>query len=239
MAGDGGERCGGVLEAGTTGLTEALSSDGDVLDRTLRVILGSAASLPGADHVGFGLVTRGTFRARPTDDPVAGALDAAQATSGEGPAVEAVARAGAVDVPDLAAVPRWAGLAETAGRHGVRGVLALALTAHDGVLGVVTLYSRTGVEARGRAMAEAFAAQATVALFGAQRIAGLARAVTTRDVIGRAKGILMQRDGVDDDTAFAMLVEASQSTNIKLVDVAHWLVEQAGDAGPAAGGPRP
>jgi AmiR/NasT family two-component response regulator len=140
--------------------------------------------------------------------------------------VEVAGSGGACEVPDLAAVGHWPHVAEVAARHGVRGVLVLALTTHDGVLGVLTFATRTQLGPRGRALAAALAGQATVALFGAQRIAGLRRAVTSRDVIGQAKGILMQRDGVDDEGAFALLVEASQSTNIKLVDVATWLVGQ-------------
>jgi AmiR/NasT family two-component response regulator len=44
-------------------------------------------------------------------------------------------------------------------------------------------------------------------------------------VIGQAKGILVERHGLTTDTeAFAMLVEGSQHTNIKLHDVARRLV---------------
>ncbi|NMO88608.1 GAF and ANTAR domain-containing protein [Actinomycetospora sp. TBRC 11914] len=208
-------------------MTGVLSVDADVLERTSRSIVRAAACVADVDHVGFALALRGQFVAQPTTDPVVEELDGLQASSGAGPGVEVVRGSGTLDVPDLAAVPRYAGLAEAAARHGVRGVLAVALTAHDGVLGVLTLYTRSTIGAAGRALADALAPQATVALFGAQRIAGLARAVTSRDVIGQAKGVLMHRDGVDDETAFGMLVEASQTTNIKLVDVAAWLVAQA------------
>jgi AmiR/NasT family two-component response regulator len=45
-------------------------------------------------------------------------------------------------------------------------------------------------------------------------------------VIGQAKGVLIERHGLTTDTeAFAMLVEASQYTNIKLHDVARRLVK--------------
>jgi ANTAR domain len=48
----------------------------------------------------------------------------------------------------------------------------------------------------------------------------LIRAVENRDLIGQAKGILMQREGCSPEAAFRMLVTASQSTNTKVVDVA-------------------
>ena len=221
----------------TGALTGALGADADVLDRTVRAVARSGATLPGVDHAGVALVSRGAFRPQATGDPVADDLDVVQASLGAGPAVEVAASGGTCDVPDLTALGPWPGFTAAAARHDVRGVLALALTTHDGVLGVLTLYTRSQVGPRGRALAVGLAGQATVALFGAQRIAGLSRAVLTRDVIGQAKGILMQRDGVDDEGAFALLVEASQTTNIKLVDVAAWLVGQA--RGPEAPGVSP
>ncbi len=55
----------------------------------------------------------------------------------------------------------------------------------------------------------------------------MAQALGTRDLIGQAKGILMERFSVDDDSAFQMLVRSSQETNVKLVDVARWLTSSA------------
>jgi AmiR/NasT family two-component response regulator len=54
----------------------------------------------------------------------------------------------------------------------------------------------------------------------------LRQALGTRDVIGQAKGILMERLGIDSIAAFAMVVKASQDTNIKVVDIARWLVNE-------------
>jgi ANTAR domain len=48
----------------------------------------------------------------------------------------------------------------------------------------------------------------------------LVRAVENRDLIGQAKGILMEREGCSADEAFRMLVEASQHANRKVVDIA-------------------
>lgn len=66
----------------------------------------------------------------------------------------------------------------------------------------------------------AFATQAAIAVYGAHQAANLTAAMATRDLIGRAKGILMERFGITDDQAFDLLVRSSQDTNIKLHDVA-------------------
>lgn len=53
----------------------------------------------------------------------------------------------------------------------------------------------------------------------------LRRAISSRDVIGQAKGILMSRSQVDADTAFAMLRDASSRSNRKLAAVAQTVVD--------------
>jgi len=74
-----------------------------------------------------------------------------------------------------------------------------------------------------RTLAGLFGLQAAVLLYGADQASHLSLAVESRDLIGQAKGILMERFDVDDQTAFQMLVRSSQDTNVKLIDVARWL----------------
>ncbi len=57
------------------------------------------------------------------------------------------------------------------------------------------------------------------------QIGQLRTALETRDVIGQAKGILMERHKVTADEAFAMLNLASQHCNVKLRDLARELTE--------------
>ncbi len=53
---------------------------------------------------------------------------------------------------------------------------------------------------------------------------GLARSVATRQLIGQAQGILMERHKITADQAFGLLVRTSQHRNTKLRDVADALV---------------
>lgn len=59
----------------------------------------------------------------------------------------------------------------------------------------------------------------------AERIRQLKAALESRGVIGRAQGILMERYGIDDDAAIAILKRTSSTMNVKLRDVAAMLVE--------------
>ena len=50
-------------------------------------------------------------------------------------------------------------------------------------------------------------------------------ALASRDVIGQAKGILMERYSIDDRTAFAMLVKISQESHVRLHEVGRRVAE--------------
>ena len=58
---------------------------------------------------------------------------------------------------------------------------------------------------------------------------GLQSALSTRDRSGQAKGIIMERYGVDDIRAFEMLRKLSQDSNTRLVDIAHRVIDTRGD----------
>ncbi|WP_433802217.1 ANTAR domain-containing protein [Actinomycetospora sp. CA-084318] len=139
--------------------------------------------------------------------------------------------------------PRRGGrLAEDAG---IGGLISFALAPQDAEPGALNLYARTGTvfDATARTVAAAFATQASVAMYGARRVEQLTHAIATRDVIGQAKGILMERFALDEHQAFDLLVRSSQDTNIKLLDVSRWLTDEVtrrsrGHA-PAEDGPEP
>ncbi|MEU4431508.1 ANTAR domain-containing protein [Nocardia rhamnosiphila] len=57
----------------------------------------------------------------------------------------------------------------------------------------------------------------------AQQVSQLRHAIDTRDLIGQAKGILMERYKLTAEQAFALLVRASQHSNTKLTEIASYL----------------
>jgi AmiR/NasT family two-component response regulator len=57
-----------------------------------------------------------------------------------------------------------------------------------------------------------------------EKVEGLTLAVQSRDVIGQAKGILMERYGISGDQAFEVLASVSSTTNTKLHQVAADLI---------------
>jgi len=96
-------------------------------------------------------------------------------------------------------------------------------------LGTLDLYSSTpnAFDAEAEVVGELFAAHAAIALLGSTQQAEWQTALNSRDTIGMAKGILMQRERITDVQAFNLLVSTSQNANIKLHDLAEWLVDNA------------
>ncbi len=167
----------------------------------------------------------------PSDDRVAG-VDELQASLREGPCIDALHSVGdgVTDVADLGEegqVP-WPRLAPHVRRAGFAAVLSFQLSAGRSA-GALNIWGREpgGFSEHERLLGALFADQAAVALAGARRATELTRALINREAIGRAKGVLMERFRISDGEAFTMLIESSQSTNLKLADVATWVITDA------------
>jgi hypothetical protein len=78
-----------------------------------------------------------------------------------------------------------------------------------------------------RAIGLIFAAHTSVAWNSARRDEQFKRALASRDTIGQAKGMIMERYGVDAVQAFDLLRKLSQDSNVPLVQVATELVAKA------------
>jgi hypothetical protein len=124
----------------------------------------------------------------------------------------------------------------------MRSLLPLPLL-DDGALGALNLYARYprafGVidRARGVLLGSLAALAFSSALNHedeARRADNLRTALATREMIGQAQGILMERERLTSDEAFDILRRASQHLNLKLREVARDLVEtgERPDTGP-------
>jgi len=72
-----------------------------------------------------------------------------------------------------------------------------------------------------------FAAHTTVAWNMMRRQEQFSSALASRDLIGQAKGILMERFGINALAAFELLRRLSQESNTRLADIARRLVDSA------------
>ncbi len=74
-----------------------------------------------------------------------------------------------------------------------------------------------------------FAAHAASAIMAGRHGQQMQSALSTRDRIGQAKGIIMERYGVDELRAFDLLRRLSQESQVKLVDIAQQVIDTRGD----------
>lgn len=88
-------------------------------------------------------------------------------------------------------------------------------------LGSLTLISgqRNAFDDDTASLAAVFAAHATIALIGVNDVRNLAAKADNRDLIGQAKGVLMERHQLTAGQAFQLLVRASQNTNVALREI--------------------
>ncbi|MGH3574909.1 MAG: ANTAR domain-containing protein, partial [Pseudonocardiaceae bacterium] len=130
-----------------------------------------------------------------------------------------------VRVSDTASEDRWPEFAKRAAQLGVGSMLSFQLYVVGDNLGALNLYNREpdAFDDESEHVGLLFASHAAVAMAGAQRNEQLIRAIGTRDLIGQAKGILMERHKLTAEQAFMLLVRASQATHTKLRDIAEQL----------------
>jgi GAF domain-containing protein len=204
------------------------------VDATLQAIVDLAAeTIEGCDFAGIFYREGVTAATWVHTDPAVAEFHALQLRLVEGPCFDAIEQRSTYYAEDLHDEARWPNFAREAVDGGVRSVLALHL-ASDTFPGALSLYARYphafGVIDRGKAVI--LATLAGVAISSAQehaeerrQIHNLTAALVSREIIGQAQGILMERERVVGDEAFDILRRASQHLNRKLKEIAQDLVD--------------
>lgn len=197
------------------------------LDRTVEQ---AVQLIDGCDSAGISLmVSKQRIETVALTDGLAREGDDRQYELGEGPCLTAVRDAEIVWVPDLADDPRWPRWAPWAVENlGIRSMLCIQLYTSADKHGALNLYSqeRDGFPLADHPVATMFATVAAMALVSARTTEQLESALHTRNIIGQAQGIIMERYAVGSDQAFAVLSRVSQETNMKLNLVAAQVVSQ-------------
>ena len=201
---------------------------GDV-ESTLQAITDLAiGTVPNARECSISYVVgRSTVEPRASSSDLPRQVDELQSRLQQGPCLDAVWEDEVVRVDDLAADARWPEFAREAADLGVGSVLCFQLFVDGDRMGALNLYALSpgAFDDESQEIGLLFAAHASVALAAAQDEQNLRTGMTNRDVIGQAKGILMERHKLSADQAFAVLARVSQEMNRKLVDVARELTD--------------
>jgi len=210
--------------------------DADSFDEVLsRIAEAAVSTIAGCRMASVSVHERSGYRTAASTDPAATAVDQAQYQSHEGPCLDAVdaAMVYAQSFPD----ERWPTLASRPTESGVQSALSyrLAAAANSGTAdsggGSLNSYGVTPYAFNDTAqeIGLILAAHASVAARAVDERSTLGRdlqqVLLSRDVIGQAKGILMERLKITPEDAFDLLRRSSQHLNLKLRDVARDLAE--------------
>lgn len=191
----------------------------------------AVVEIPGAQYAGITL----TRDAKHIDTPATThhwplLLDKIQQRHREGPCLTAAWDEKTIHVPDLDAEERFPNyrrdaLAETP----IRSIMAFQMFIAGETVGALNVYAEEPdvFSDESRTLGLIFAAHTSVAWNAARRDEQFKRALSSRDVIGQAKGMIMERYRVDAVQAFELLRKLSQDSNVALIKVAKDLVAQA------------
>jgi GAF domain-containing protein len=189
----------------------------------------AARHVPGTQYAGLTVAsrTKGISTAAATNR-YAMLLDEIQQHHQEGPCVSAAWDHHTVRIDDLETEQRWPHYRTDALRETpVRSVLAFEVFVNDDTLGALNFYteqphafSQESIE-----LGLIFATHTALAWNMFRRNAQFRSALASRDLIGQAKGIIMERFNVDAVRAFELLTRLSQDSNTKLVEIAQQIVD--------------
>jgi transcriptional regulator with GAF, ATPase, and Fis domain len=191
------------------------------------IVAWAVQTIDGCDHAGILTVDRrGEVTTAAATDERIRQSDAVQGELREGPCYDALREGATFEIPDMARETRWPRYAPRAVQLGIGSGFGFQLSTGGDALGALNLYAEQphAFGERGRQVGTVFAAQASVAMAWARTEAQLRDAVASRQVIGEAIGILMERRRLTSAQAFDVLARASQRFNVKLREIAERVV---------------
>jgi GAF domain-containing protein len=187
--------------------------------------------IPGVDTAGILLITKGgNFESHAGVTELPHELDELQHTLQEGPCIDAAIDDEVVRTDDFRRETRWPAYSTAVQELGILSGLSFRLYTFDRTAGALNLFGfePTVWDAERQLIGTVLAAHAAAAIMSSREGEQLRSAVASRDRIGQAKGIIMERFGVDDVAAFDMLRRLSMESNTVLVDVAQRVIDTRG-----------
>jgi len=199
------------------------------LEDVLAGVTGAAIELlSGADTAGVLLIAKGgKFESLSGTSDLIYELDRLQEQHGAGPCVDAATNELVVRTDDFQTEQRWPEYSRAVCELGVRSGLSFKLYTGDRTAGALNLFSLQShaFTAESEAIGSVLAAHAAAAILASRDGEQLQSALLSRDVIGQAKGVIMERFEVDAVRAFEMLRQLSQEMNVRLTEIAQRIVD--------------
>ena len=199
---------------------EAGSDEAEV---TQSIIDAAVREIDGAWGAAITLLSHGKVSSPAHTNDIVDLVSTAQTDLNEGPCVDTARHELTLRSDDLRTEKRWPRWAAVAVKHGVLSAMSFQLFVSDHSMGALDVYATSAdvftEESENTGLL--LASHAAIAMAGSRRADNLRLALESRDIIGQAKGIIMERYKVGAPRAFDMLLYVSQHTNVKLRDLAY------------------
>jgi anti-anti-sigma factor len=195
--------------------TSVVRANDHVIHAALRLVVTLAkATVGGADGVSVTLSRHGLVETVASTDETIAQMDRDQYATGQGPCLAAAAEGRWFHVESLSEEDRWPAFVPRAIAGGIASILSTPLLVAARPFGALNMYSNAE-RAFGPAeqeLAALFAAQAAGILADAAVDVGadpaserMQDALSSREVIAQAQGVIMERGGVSASAAYGML----------------------------------
>ena len=191
----------------------------------------SASAMPGAQYAGITIACRnGKVRTVAATGQYPALLDEIQQRCGEGPCLSAAWEHHVIRIDDMEREKRWPAYCREARETPIRAVISFQLFADHNSMGALNFYAEQPdvFDEEAAEMGLILATHTALAWNMVQRDQQFRSALASRDIIGQAKGMIMERFKIDAVQAFELLKRLSQSSNTALAVVARQLVESEG-----------
>jgi transcriptional regulator with GAF, ATPase, and Fis domain len=203
--------------------------DSDV-DTVLGELTQSAArAMPGAQYAGITIATRdGKVRTASATGDYPVLLDEIQQRHDEGPCLSAAWEHHIMRINDLTRENRWrAYCREAVEETPIRSIMSFQLFVDHHSMAALNFYAEqpNAFDDEAAELGLILATHTALAWNMFRRDEQFRSALASRDIIGQAKGMIMERFKIDAVQAFELLKRLSQSSNTPLVVVARELVE--------------
>ena len=227
-----------------TEVARSLFLSDSVEDSLTRAVGLSVLTIEACEFAGAFLLEGDEVTTRAGTDPVVVEIDGLQLRAGEGPCLDAIAHKLTFYADELGTDPRWPSFGPEAAAMGMRSSAGAPNGDRRHARGPQPLCPlppglrghRPGRGLLLASMAGFACSTARVSRGRGRRAENLHAALVTRELIGQAQGILIERERISADQAFHVLRQASQHLNVKLREVAQDLID-TGER-PDTGAPR-
>lgn len=211
-------------------LSGMILNEQDATSAASKLAWAAHQTVPSATGAGFSILDdSGKRLSSASTDPTVEAVDALHYELGQGPCLSAWATGDPQRVDDTTSETRWPEWIEAVASMGVRSILSSPMIYRGCHVGALKVYAaepnafgETEVHLLG------LLADAAATLLGTApsidspvRLSkALTEALTTRDTIGLAAGVLMAQEHLSRDVARIRLLERARTSNRRVIDVA-------------------